>query len=285
VTEIHPELADRGSFAHLPLGRVAPRHDPRTLRLAKYLDDAVVLPEIPVAADYAAAVSSWPMYGNDRLGDCTCAAAGHMVEAWSAAAAAPVVPVDADVEALYWATGSGDTGRFEVDILNYWRGVGLGGDKIAAYAYVNPQNLDHVRAAIYLFGGLYAGIALPESAQGQQVWDVAGDGKTGQSQPGSWGGHAVPYVGFGDGRIALVTWGAVLEMTEAFHLAYCDELYVVISPDFLAAGKTPQGFDLAALEADLAAVTADAAVPAEGNAAGAEATTVAQDPGGFTWNG
>jgi hypothetical protein len=55
--------------------------------------------------------------------------------------------------------------------------------------------------------------------------------------------------------------------------------------DFLAAGKTPQGFDLAALEADLAAVTADAAVPAEGNAAGAEATTVAQDPGGFTWNG
>jgi len=44
-------------------------------------------------------------------------------------------------------------------------------------------------------------------------------------------------------------------MTWAFWERYVDESYAIISPDFLDAGKAPNGFDLAALRRDLALVT------------------------------
>lgn len=268
--DVHPELAIRGSFEGLPLGRVEARHDPRTLRLAKYLDDSS-LPAIPEGWDYTSGVPSWPMYGNDRLGDCTIASAAHLVQAWTAAAGAPATPEEAAVlEAYITGTGTEDVGRFEVDVLNYWRKQGIAGHKIEAYAYVDPKNLAHVRAAIYLFGGLYAGIDLPKSAQGQPVWDVAGDGATGDSSPGSWGGHAVPYLGYGPDGLVTVTWGARLVLTDAFHLAYCDELYVPLSLDFLNQGKTPAGFDAVELVYDLELIGHQAAAeaPEEHDASG-----------------
>ena len=266
TTEVHPEFAAHGSFAHLKLGRKPKRDDPRTLKLAKYLDDAVLLPTIPPTFNLMPQVASWPMFGNDSLGDCTCAAAGHLIQAWSASAGAEKTPTEQAVEALYWETGDPpsqtgtaggptDDGRDEISLLNYWHQNGLGGDEIAAYAAVDPSNHDHLRAALYLFGGLYTGIELPQTAQSQPEWDVVGDGRTGPSAPGSWGGHAVPYLPVWDGaKLSLVTWGAVLEATLGFHDAYTDELYAVISNDFLASGKTPQGFDLEALQADLSAI-------------------------------
>jgi len=33
------------------------------------------------------------MYSNDTIGDCTCAAAGHMIEAWTALASGKTVTV------------------------------------------------------------------------------------------------------------------------------------------------------------------------------------------------
>lgn len=254
---MHPVLAEHGSFENVKLGRPEARHDPLTLRLATYLDDAILLPEIPSVSDWTPHVPDWPMYGNNRLGDCTIATSGHMVQAWTAAAGDLVTPDEAAVIEAYWATGPEDTGRFEVDVLNYWRKTGIAGHQIGAYAYVNPQNLDHVRAAIHLFGGVYTGIGLPRTAQGQAIWDVVGDGQTGDSQPSSWGGHAVPYEAYWDDKFACITWGGILSLTDAFHLAYCDELYAVISPDWFAAdGKSVAGFDAAALQADLDALTA-----------------------------
>ena len=296
MNDTHPAMED-GSLAHLPLGRLPRRDDERTLRLAKYLDDAVVLPEIPATFDLTPKVETWPMYGNDRLGDCTIAAAGHLIQAWTAAAGALVTPEDALIEEAYIpGTGTEDTGRVELDVLNYWRSSGIAGDKIAAYVAVDPTNHDHLRAALYLFGGLYTGLGLPISAQKQAEWNLVGDGKTGDSAFGSWGGHAVPLVPFWDGeKLKIVTWGAIIEATLAFTDAYMDEVYAIISPDFLGAeGKTPQGFDLAALQADLEIVT-NAAVsyaPATATDEQVEETVVAApteqrrvNDGGYTWNG
>lgn len=224
---IHPEFAIAGSFEHLKLGAKPPKHDARTLQLASYLDETIVLPEIPAKEDWTLGVRTWPMFGNDRLGDCTCAAAGHMIQAWSHAAGHPKTPADASVIAMYRSTGDGtDDGRYELDVLNYWRHHGLGRDRITAYVAVNARNVEHVKAAIFLFGGVYTGIALPKTAQHQQVWDVVGD-LTGDSKPGSWGGHAVPYHAYRqEGEQAVftcVTWGGKLDLTEAFHLSYTDE--------------------------------------------------------------
>lgn len=248
----HPEFAQHGSFDHLRLGRLPKRDDPKTLLLENYLVEAK-LPPVPSAFEIVSKVPSWPMYGNDRLGDCTLAAVGHMIQAWTASAGKPATPKEADVEAAYFATGDGtDDGRNELDVLNYCRHTGVGGDKIESYVAVNPRKHTHVHAAIYLFGGLYTGIGLPTSAQGQQVWDVVGDGKTGPSQWGSWGGHAVPYLGYDAHGVTLITWGAPLRATWRFHDAYTDEAYAVLSPDWLDAhGKSMQGFDLTALKADL----------------------------------
>lgn len=258
---VHPEFAAHGSFEHLKLGRKPKVEDARTLRLAKYLDLAEALPATPPSADWVTGVPSWPMYGNDRLGDCTCAAVGHMIQAWSQAAGGLKTFADADIEALYIPdTGTQDDGRSEMDVLNYWRQTGVGqpsyADRIIAYASVDPSNIDEVKAAISFFGGLYVGIGLPLTAQGQSVWDVVSD-LPGRNEPYSWGGHAVPILGYNQsGEYVVVTWGAPLTMTQAFWTMYGDEAYAIISPDFIgAAGVTPAGFDLERLEADLTEIT------------------------------
>lgn len=256
---IHPHFAQHGSFENLPLGAITGHTDARTLALADYLDDAVVLPKIPATLDLTKKVPSWPMYGNDSKGDCTCACAGHMVQAWSAANLHEETPPLSKVIGMYDDTGDGtDDGRVPTDVLNYWRqhGLGAGSHKITAYASIDPLNIAHVKAASYLFGGVYLAVELPITAQRQSVWDVVGDGKTGDSAPGSWGGHAIPYEAYDSHGGVVVTWGALLKATWAFHKAYVSEVYAVISPDWFKSGKTPAGFNLAQLEADVKALTA-----------------------------
>jgi hypothetical protein len=269
----HRAMID-GSFAHLKLGRLPARQDPRTLMLARYIDSAVVLPTVPAAVDHTTDVPSWPMYGNDTLGDCTCASAGHLIQCWSAAHGHEVVLGEAAVDRAYWETGippashgvaggPTDTGRNELDVLNYWRHHGVGRHKIAAYAAVDPANVAMVKAAIYLFGGVYTGIQLPLTAQNQPEWDVVGDGATGYSAPDSWGGHAVPYLAYDQSTFTAITWGEPMKLTTAFHTAYTNEVYAIISPDWApASGASPDGFNQAALVADLATVSsAPKAVP------------------------
>src|SRR4051812_30434661 len=107
------------SSAHpsLPrLGKLAPRHDPRTLLFEKYVEPKA-LPPAPKTETWAHAVSSWPMMQNDTIGDCTCAAAGHMIQCWTANVGNVIVPSNASIIAAYAAitgynptTGANDNG-------------------------------------------------------------------------------------------------------------------------------------------------------------------------------
>jgi hypothetical protein len=232
----------------MKLGKRAPRLDPRTLRLAKYMG---ALPSAPSHCDVAPG-RSWPMFANDRLSDCTCAAVGHQIEAWGGH-----TPSELDVVRMYEAVSgytpsdsSTDRGAVELDVLRYWRKTGIEGDRITAFGAVDVHDHTHVKQACWLFGGLYIGLALPLTAQSQDVWHCAGLSSA-AAQPGSWGGHAVNVVGYSRTRVTVVTWGQVKQMTWGFWSRYCDEAYAVLSTDW----KSPEGFDLAALEADLAAIT------------------------------
>lgn len=266
---MHPEFAAFDSFAHLKLGRLPSKNKPTQLRLAKYLTPRD-LPEPPASFDLTGDVAAWPMYDNDRLGDCTCAAAGHMVEAWSAAIGAEIEPLDVAVDSFYWETGDPpaatgqaggptDTGRVETDVLDYWRKTPLGEHPIDAYAAVDVKDGSQVLAGTWIFGGLYIGVALPITAQRQTVWDVVDSSLQGDSTPGSWGGHAIDVVSYGSSSqgftVQVVTWGGLMQMTQAFWDAYVDEAYAVLSPDWLGAKGTPAGFDLATLQSDLAAIS------------------------------
>jgi hypothetical protein len=242
-------------FENVKLGKLAPSRDPRTLQLVKYVDEA--LPAAPSSFQCGQKVASYPMYGNDQYGDCTCAAVGHMAEAWTSWEAQAWGPTTAEVMDLYWATGDGsgtdDTGRVETDVLNYWRNNGFGGrkDKITAYTQVDTTNRPLVKQAAFLFGGLYIGIALPITAQGQSQWSVvAGSGSDGD--PGSWGGHAVNVTAYTSQYVTVITWGQRLRMTWGFWNKYVDEAYALLSPDW--ASTLPHGFNMAALAADLAAI-------------------------------
>lgn len=244
------------------LGRLPRRSDPRTLRLAEYLTPGA-LPPIPVAIDNGTKVKDWGMLANDQLGDCTCAGILHAIMLWKSSGAAPPNFSDSDAIVLYeqlcgYKPGdqSTDQGGVELDILKAWRKAPLADSALDAFIAVNPRNWNQVKAALYLFGTLYMGLSLPTSAQDEDVW------RSTSGTPGSWGGHCVIASAYsdrarclGDDTLTCITWGAEKKMTRQWLSAYCDELYALLSPDWVGPdGKAPNGFDLAQLQADLAKV-------------------------------
>lgn len=245
----------------MKLGKLPPKVDSRTLRLAAYLIPAE-LPPIPAAWHWSGAVKAWPMMRNDEVGCCTVASAGHMIQNWSANIGKPRVPSDKQILKAYTAlsgynpkTGENDNGAYALDVLNYWRKTGISGRKIRAFVGLDERNHLHIRAAVYLFGGAYIGLNLPLSAQGQKVWQVPSGGPVGAGAPGSWGGHAVNVVDYVPDGWVCVTWGGLKLMTRAFWDAYCDESYAVFSNDFFRGGRTPVGFDEKGLLQDLRKIT------------------------------
>jgi len=242
------------------LGKLPVRTDVRTLRVERYID-RTKLPAPPPTLDLSDRVADWPMYANDRIGDCTIAAAGHMIEAWTAESRGQAVEIsERAVLSAFDAVkqvdpASGEEGAVVIDVLNYWRQHGIGRHLIGAFARVPVHDHALARTAAWLFGGLYLGVDLPLTARDQEVWDWTGS-LTGPAKPGSWGGHAIDVVRYDDGGVTVITWGRLQRVTWEFWERYVDEVYGILSTDFLNEGKAPNGFDLAALQADLALVTA-----------------------------
>lgn len=217
------------------LGKLAPVHRPGTLMLAKYLPKAKIV--VPEEIDNYSAVGDWGMMRNDELGDCTCAAAGHMVQAWTKLSGTEVVIPDTSIVEAYSAvTGytptnpDSDQGAIETDVLEYWKTTGVGGHKIDSYATVEVQSQYQMQLAIYLFGAVYTGVALPNSAQNQEMWSVTNGP---DAEPGSWGGHAIPVLGYDAHTLTCITWGAPLKMTWAWQQTYMDEAYACLSLDWI----------------------------------------------------
>lgn len=238
-------------------GKLPARHDPRTLNLVDYLDPALPPPK-PVV-NYATKVEHWPIYANDRLEDCTCAAAGHLIQDWTANTDRPFTPEEPQVVHAYSAiTGynpdypSTDKGAHVLDVLRFWRKEGIAGRKILAFVALEPGNEEHVKDAVQLFGGAYIGLQLPLSAENQTVWSVPPGGATGKGAWGSWESHAVPIVAYDTRTLTVVTWGKLHKMTWQFWDTYCDEAYTILSPDFIGpGGKSPSGVNLEQLGVDL----------------------------------
>lgn len=239
----------------------------RNFKLASYLPE--VLPEPPAGViDMSHGITSWPMYLNNELGDCACAAPGHMEMIFSKAAGGKEVdPSDDDILKLYELQGyipgnaATDQGSSMGNVLADWRNLRWqNGDKLvsAVYAYcqIDQTNIDHLRLALYLFDGLYIGAGLPLTAQGQEVWDVVPDSPT-HNAPYSWGGHAINVVAWNeDNSVEFISWGKRMKMTANFWGTYVDEVYAVITQD-LKEGSTLQdnGFNVEQLEADMAQIS------------------------------
>lgn len=213
------------------------------------------LPEPPATFDLSPGIPQWPMYANDRLGDCTCAAIGHMLEVWTQQVdgQARLLP-DAAIVALYNRVNGGvDEGANMQDVLNVMRHEGLAGDTLLAYAEVNAADQRAVATACWLFGGVYFGANLALANQSQATWDAV-EGPDGE--PGSWGGHAINLVQYDDAGGTLITWGALKRFTWAWWHKYVDEAYAGIPQDYdkLVGRPLANGFDEKQLLDDLASL-------------------------------
>ena len=243
----------------MKLGKRAPKHDARIPMLASY---TASLPSAPASVDWSEGVKSWGVMRNDTLGDCTCAAVGHAIQVWTKNSAQEQTLPDDAVVALYSAVSgfspnnpSSDQGAVETDVLNYWLRHKVEGHALSAFAALQPKDVRDVKDAIWLFGGVYIGLALPLSAQSQEVWVAPAEGLSGDGAPGSWGGHAVYVVAYDARGLTCITWGRLKRMSWNFWAAYCDEAYGLLAKDwFEASGKAPSGFDVAALAGDMAAL-------------------------------
>jgi hypothetical protein len=238
------------------LGKLPSVYRPGTLMLAAYLPEKHM--PIPEKVDNYSAVTDWNMMLNDQIGDCAVAAPGHLTQAWTKLACGRevVIPDDEILKAYSAISGytpgdqSTDAGCVEADVLDHWKNVGIGGHTIDAYARVEVSSEYQVRLATYLFGGVYSGLALPQTAQDQKIWSsVHGAG----DEPGSWGGHAVPLLGYSAHKMTCITWGAPLDMTWSFWRRYGDEAYACLSKDWVdeASMKAPNHLDWQRLSDDL----------------------------------
>jgi len=236
--------------------------------------DYVKLPEIPDECSWGTRIRRWPMYDNDKIACCTCASKGHLVLGWTDNVGRRTEPsTQAIVEAYSRISGYDprarrrdgtnptDTGAYALDALKDFRTNGIGEHKIELFMQVDKNNLDMVKAAIYLFGGIYCGFSLPkyiESYRPSEVWNIKNI--PGQSAPGSWGGHAVSGVMYSSKwrMIGFITWGTVQWINYDFFVKYCDECYVLLSgQDWLKDdGMTPSYLNLAEARQQLARVTA-----------------------------
>lgn len=246
--------------ADLKLGLLPRKVDQRTLTGADYIDPKMAVP--PASVDYTQGITDWGMFLNDKIGCCTCSAAPHMRKIWSKlVTGTEVSDVDADVLKAYEdvtgydpATGQNDNGANEIDVLNYWRKTGIGGEKILAFVALPVTRHLFIQIATWILAGIYIGVSMPLSAQAQVggLWDVT-DPTSPDAAAGSWGGHAVPICGYSPEGLTVITWGQEQKMTWRWFDAYCMEAYAAIPSEYeaFALKASPQGFNLAQIVEDV----------------------------------
>ncbi len=238
-------------------GKHPPKSDYRTLRLKTYFTSALAAP--PASYDVLATVYQkmgisdpavlFPMDGNDALGDCTICAMAHAVTIYCALVGKKTIPTKTSVTKLYMhLTGGVDSGLNELDVLGYWRKHSFSGDKIQAFATVDPKNHTHVQQAIQLFGGVYLGFQVQENCLDQfrahQPWTPG---------PLTHDGHAVYAVGYDASGVTVLTWGSTQKATWAWWDECVDEAYALLPVEAEKPGFAP-GFNFAQLKTDLDAV-------------------------------
>ncbi len=67
------------TLSDMKLGKLYPKDDPKTLQLASYLRPRLIAPPKDIRWGKPLPAKGLGMMRNDELGDCTCAAAGHMI--------------------------------------------------------------------------------------------------------------------------------------------------------------------------------------------------------------
>jgi hypothetical protein len=254
-------------------GRLAPDPGRPRLTLERYLDprgplSRQGLPPVPLTddVDRASKVSSWPMYLNNALGDCTIAGVGHMYGAWTQYGhGTEAVFDDSQIQLVYSRVGgynpddpSTDQGCVMGQVLADQQEHGITDTagrlhKVAGYAaFGNPHDETLLGQVLDVFGSVYVGCNVQQQMEqafaAGQPWDwVPGDEVI--------GGHAICLqrrLGSGNAPLEYVTWGALQPATKNFQAYAVEEAWAVVTEDWVRTnGTTVEGLDLQQLLSDM----------------------------------
>jgi hypothetical protein len=238
----------------LKLGKQPPAADDRTIKFGDFLKTAYSPPK---SRNWSAHLTSIGMMLNDRLSCCTITTAGHLIQGWTAANGNQIVLPDSAILDGYkrlcgYVEGvpATDKGGRVLAVLTGWRTGDIGGHTIDAFASVEPRDQKQVMATIDLFGGMYGGLVLPESAERQEKWSVRIGDTTGPNR-----GHAINLIDYDQSGVWCITWGGLKWLSWKYWYAYADEAYAIFSSDWADANGAPNGFDYNALKEAQSVVT------------------------------
>ena len=193
--------------------------------------------------DWTALITTWNMFLNDEIGDCTCAGAAHAGMIFNAVVGVPYPVSNEDVARMYEHSGwkpsessATDQGWTLVAAAEFLKTIGLLGTAAApkpdidAFAEVSTTDDDAAMVASELFGGIYTGCIisqLDEQQFGQgKVWNPEG------ASP-ELGGHCIV-----EGKTELrksglyVTWGTLQPASEAWKQEKVDEKVCFVPADW-----------------------------------------------------
>ncbi len=240
------------------------RYDRRTPWLSRYLD-ARAYDAPPPHDDWTGPTSAYTYLGNDRVGNCTYAALGHMFQQRSALIGMSCRLTEGHVIDAYKA-GTGydgspetDNGGQMIDALIRAKHVGIGPYKIEAFARVNVHDDVEMKAALHAFGCVYVGASLPRRirSQGASWYLPPADQRTEDDVVDSLGGHAFLYTGQQRGSWIAMPWVEKTRIDDPWSDLQVDEGWVALCPLWSSAMRVaPNGFDYQRLLRDLSAIGA-----------------------------
>jgi len=244
------------------LGKLPKRIDPRTLLFERYLAAGLVAPG---QVHNGSEIKNSGMLGNDDVGDCAEAAAGHAEEIWyDRETGGQLALTTAQAIAMYSAVAgyvpgneSTDQGTVLLNLLNDWRKTSFYVSPITAYtALSDPTNTTLHELAIWLFGCSYIGLELPDSVlptSGGIVPFTVNPAIGGTNAPNPANGHCIILSGYDRAQDMFwgMTWDTIIPVSGPFVRGCCDEAYALLSPQWLKRKTAPNGFNLAQLTSDL----------------------------------
>jgi len=247
-------LEELGVYILPCLGKLPAKRDNKVFLFEKYY----TAPTYPAAQSWSDKITNLGMMGNDLIGDCTFATAGHAVQLWSANNGNQIIIDDkaiikgySDVSGYNTINGLNDNGAVELDVLSYLRNTGIDGHKILAYTQIQQNRVDLIKAAISIFGCVRLCAQMPISVQYQSIWTDPKGNLQGGNAPGSWGGHSFLGCAYDETYVYVISWGTILKVEWGWFLDYGDEVHAAFSMDWLNNNLAPNNINLELLQTDL----------------------------------
>lgn len=251
-------------FSHHKLGCLPPHPASKSKRVSFVSIFGGSLPMPLEARDWTAGQTHRPMFGNDEVGNCTCAAIANIIvgaiketyhKDWN--------PNTADVLALYSKitgfdpsqtdpeTGDNptDTGAVIEDVISHVIKHGAFGHHLVGTASIYAGDTLNIKRSIDWFGCVDLGVSLPLAWQDQAQWTLNGFHSLSQRwSPGSWGGHCVCSERYDHDFLYVWTWGELVPVSWDAVKSYFDTADAIIPASWIKEGMSPSSVDLAVLE-------------------------------------